>query len=165
MVAPPVPRQVEPAAPDSTPSLPSGVFLALVVICGNGKAFADHDLGEIAPPDGASGQQAAILVMSFGAAIHPTFSQQRCHPVASGKATGPISALFITAGLLQFGGIDPQEPHPFVAQAEAVAIAGSGPALQRFGSRLEIRRHYGRSRQNNYCQQGSGAPGEQALSM
>ena len=43
------------------------MFLALVVICGNGKAFADHDLGEIAPRHTvANALAAAALVRAYG---------------------------------------------------------------------------------------------------
>ncbi len=119
---------LEIALPDAQATIAGPGFLGPVAAGGEGEALGDHDRGEVAAGDGADSEEPAVLVLILRAAIDGASGKQVGQPVARGTAAGPFTAVFVGAGLGQFGGIEAEQADAIIAQAKAVAIAGAtGP--------------------------------------
>lgn len=157
MVVAPGAGRIEVAGPDAEAGIAGGGFLGPVAARGNGEAFGNHGGTEIAAIDAAGGKKPLVLIDIFGAAIGGAGGQQFRHAVARSAATGPGLAAISSAILREFGGVEAEQANAVFAQAEAVAIAGTGKAGNRRRA-IQGSRDHRQNSQNRYGQDGPARP-------
>jgi hypothetical protein len=158
MVVAPGAGRIEVAGPDAEAGIAGGGFLGPVAARGNGEAFGNHGGTEIATINAAGGEEPVILVDILGAAIGWTGGQQFRHAIVRGAATGPDFTVISSAILREFGGIEAEQANAVFAQAEAVAIAGTGKAGNRRRWAIQGGGNHGQNGQHRYGQDGPARP-------
>jgi hypothetical protein len=165
MIIAPVGGSIKASGPDAVLAGTGRLFLAPIVAGGDREAFGDQDCAKIVAADRAAGEQAVVLILVFGDAVHRARSEKRGHAVAGFVAAGPVAAVGPGARLGKFGRVEPQEANPVVAEAEAVAVTGPGLAGHRRWWRVELRGHQRQHSQNHNGQQRTTAAGKDAVSV
>ena len=131
MIVTPVTRCLKVARPDAQAITTGGGLLAPVSPGGDSEAFGHHGSTKIVAGNQASGQQAIVLIHVFGTAIGGTGGEQLHHAVARRQAAWPGLTVSIGAVLGQLGRVNTQEPDAVLAEAEAVAVAGTAEPRNR----------------------------------
>jgi len=165
VIVAPVPRRIEIARPDAQPIATGGRFLDPVPPGSDRKTLCHQRGTQIAVGNPAGGQQAAILIDSFGAAIRRTRSKQLRHAVSRRSATAPGSTIGMGAVLRQFRCVKAQQPEAVFAQAQTVTVAGAAEAGNGRRRLIKGRGNQGRGGKHPDSQERSAAATKETVAM
>lgn len=125
MIVAPVTRCLKVARPDTHAIATGGGLLAPISPRSHREAFSHHGSTKIVAGNQTGGQQAIVLVNIFGTAIGGPSGEQLHHAVACRPTAWPGLTVGIGAVLRELRCVNTQEPDAVLAEAEAVAVAGT----------------------------------------
>ena len=122
VLPPPLRGGNEVTCPDAPPGSPRACLLAEIAALGNSQALSYDSLCDIGARDPAMGEQATIAITTLRCAGDVSTGDQRLQCRTRRTATTPVRALDVLTSLVQFWGIDVEEPHAFAVKTECIAV-------------------------------------------